>query len=66
MELVYQTSYDAALYPEVFAGNDALAALVASKAAQMKAFMDKMKGGVKTMRSFVTYGGVTYTLILKL
>lgn len=63
VEFVFDQVFDASLYPEL--SDPQLAALIQSKIASMQLFMDKMKGGVRQMRSSVTYNGVQYWFLYK-
>lgn len=67
MEVVleFENAFDATKYPQVQA-DEALAALLKGKLADMRTFMDKMKGGVRHMRSTIEHAGVTYKYSLRL
>lgn len=60
VEFLFEGAFDATKYPELIAYPD-VAAAIEKKIASMLVFMDKMKGGVKQMRSYVVGSdGVTY------
>ena len=65
MELVYENNFDAERYPDL-KSNEALLAEVAEKVKSMRMFMDKMKGGVRTMRSIVSMDGQDVQVVLKI
>jgi hypothetical protein len=53
VEFYFQGAFDATKYPELIE-HPYVAAAIEKKIASMIVFMDKMKGGVKQMRSSVT------------
>ena len=62
MELEYQSAFELDRYslsPE-------LATLVEQKVQSMLAFMNKMKGGVRTMRNILEFEGTQYTVLVRL
>jgi len=65
MEFEFENSFDVNKYPEV-AANQALSQILGEKVAEMRRFMDMMKGGVRQMRSNVVVDGLNYKFVLKL
>ena len=65
VELVFESAFNPTLYP-VLNEKPEFRAIVEDKLKGMRSFMDKMKGGVRIMRSPVDFEGVRYTVILKI
>lgn len=64
MEFEFENTFDVNKYPEI-AANPTLARIVEDKVAEMRRFMDMMKGGVRQMRSNVVVDGVNYKFLLR-
>lgn len=61
----FDNVFEQAKYPEL-QNNQELASIIKSKIEGMRVFMDKMKGGVRTMRSSVDFDGKVYKFTLSI
>jgi hypothetical protein len=65
LKFEFENVFDATKCPEV-ANNDFMMQELEKRVNDMKTFMDKMRGGVKHMRSKIEHDGVVYDFELKL
>lgn len=63
VEYVFENTFDATKYPEI---DETLAQILQGKLEDMRSFMDKMKGGIRHMRSSVEHQGKIVKYSLKL